>query len=113
MFTLLYANSRGETIDRSLVKTLIDMYRDLSLYTSHFEEPFLHASNIFYEAEGKRLLDGLNASTYLIHCEQRLKGEQERLQLYLDEEKTHDNLIRIVERCLICNNMQHVLDTGN
>ncbi|KAI8048110.1 Cullin family-domain-containing protein [Syncephalis plumigaleata] len=112
LLQLIEQERQGETIDRSLVKTLIDMYRDLSLYSSHFEEPFLHASNVFYEAEGKRLLDSMNASAYLIHCEQRLKEEQERLHLYLDEEKTSDNLISVVERCLIRNNMQHLLDTG-
>ncbi|RKP24523.1 cullin [Syncephalis pseudoplumigaleata] len=112
LLKLIEQERQGETIDRPLVKTLVDMYRDLSLYTSHFEAPFLHASAVFYEAEGKRLLDSLSTSAYLVHCEQRLHEEQERLQLYLDEEKTRDKLVQVVEKGLISCNMQHLLDTG-
>ncbi|KAI9591123.1 ubiquitin-protein ligase, cullin 4 [Syncephalis fuscata] len=114
LLKLIEQERQGETINRLLVKTLVDMYRDLSFYTSHFEAPFLHASDVFYRTEGDRLLqsDGWNAHEFIIHCEQRLQEEQERSTMYLDERKTGQKLIQAVEECLIRRNIQGLLNKG-
>uniref|UniRef100_A0A8C2WCH1 Cullin 4A n=1 Tax=Cyclopterus lumpus TaxID=8103 RepID=A0A8C2WCH1_CYCLU len=45
----------GETVDRSLIRSLLGMLSDLQVYKDSFEERFLVETNRLYAAEGQRL----------------------------------------------------------
>uniref|UniRef100_A0AAY4EW48 Cullin-4B n=1 Tax=Denticeps clupeoides TaxID=299321 RepID=A0AAY4EW48_9TELE len=46
----------GETIDRSLLRSLLGMLADLQVYKDSFEQRFLVETNRLYAAEGQRLI---------------------------------------------------------
>ncbi|XP_030609363.1 cullin-4B-like [Archocentrus centrarchus] len=46
----------GETVDRSLLRSLLGMLSDLQVYKDSFEERFLTETNRLYAAEGQRLM---------------------------------------------------------
>uniref|UniRef100_A0A8C9Z625 Cullin-4A n=1 Tax=Sander lucioperca TaxID=283035 RepID=A0A8C9Z625_SANLU len=46
----------GETVDRSLIRSLLGMLSDLQVYKDSFEERFLIETNRLYAAEGQRLM---------------------------------------------------------
>uniref|UniRef100_A0A8C6PFJ4 Cullin-4A n=1 Tax=Nothobranchius furzeri TaxID=105023 RepID=A0A8C6PFJ4_NOTFU len=68
----------GETIDRSLLRSLLGMLSDLQVYRDSFEERFLTETNRLYAAEGQRLMqerdvsEMINSSVYhavKVNCE--------------------------------------------
>ncbi|RKP06419.1 Cullin, partial [Thamnocephalis sphaerospora] len=102
----------GLAAPHQLIRSLVKMYRNLSLYASHFEPPFLVNSEAFYVREGRQLVESMSVPEFLHHCKKRLEDETERLDRYLDAERTRGRLISTVEQSLISANMQKVLDKG-
>ncbi|PIO71232.1 cullin family protein [Teladorsagia circumcincta] len=72
-------------VDRYLLRALLRMLRTLDLY--------------------KQTVD------FLLHVERRIKEENERVDLYLDE-STRTPLLTRAEKCLISDHMQEVVDNG-
>ncbi|KAJ1351524.1 hypothetical protein KIN20_007553 [Parelaphostrongylus tenuis] len=101
----------GDQIDRSLLRALFRMLRTLELYKQCFEEEFLACTNVFYAQEGMSLVRTLETTDFLLHVERRIKEENERVDLYLDE-STRTPLLTRVEKCLISDHMQEVIDNG-
>uniref|UniRef100_A0A673BBH6 Cullin-4A n=1 Tax=Sphaeramia orbicularis TaxID=375764 RepID=A0A673BBH6_9TELE len=56
----------GETVDRSLLRSLLGMLSDLQVYKDSFEEQFLIETNRLYAAEGQRLMQERDVSE--THC---------------------------------------------
>uniref|UniRef100_A0AAQ5ZE84 Cullin family profile domain-containing protein n=1 Tax=Amphiprion ocellaris TaxID=80972 RepID=A0AAQ5ZE84_AMPOC len=52
----------GETVDRSLLRSLLGMLSDLQVYKDSFEERFLTETNRLYAAEGQRLMQERDVS---------------------------------------------------
>lgn len=82
---MLIAKERhGESVDRTLLKSLLRMFSDLQIYHDAFEEKFLNSTRTLYQAEGQQKMQLLDVPAYLQHVEKRLLEENERLLHYLD-----------------------------
>lgn len=101
----------GDQIDRSLLRALFRMLRTLDLYKQCFEEEFLACTSVYYTQEGQSLVRTLETVDFLLYIERRIKEENERVDLYLDE-STRSPLLTRVEKCLISDHMQEVVDNG-
>jgi cullin-4 len=108
---LILQERRQESVDRSLLKSLLRMLSDLQIYTEVFEPVFLKGTEDFYSDEGQRLSDQLEVPDYLIHVEKRLREEYDRVNHYLDY-TTKWPLIHAVEQHMIHQHLNLILQKG-
>ncbi|XP_048827558.1 cullin-4A [Brienomyrus brachyistius] len=101
----------GETIDRSLLRSLLSMLSDLQVYKDSFEQKFLMDSNRLYAAEGQRLMQEREVPDYLHHVSRRLEEENDRVITYLDQ-NTQKPLIFTVEKQLLGEHLTAILQKG-
>uniref|UniRef100_A0A669EIB6 Cullin-4A n=1 Tax=Oreochromis niloticus TaxID=8128 RepID=A0A669EIB6_ORENI len=101
----------GETVDRSLLRSLLGMLSDLQVYKDSFEERFLTETNRLYAAEGQRLMQERDVPEYLHHVARRLEEENDRIVSYLDQ-STQKPLISCVEKQLLGEHMTAILQKG-
>lgn len=101
----------GETIDRSLVKSLLRMLSSLQIYHKVFENKFLVATEQLYLREGQRLMQDRDVPQYLLHVDKRLTEENNRVLHYLDM-STKRQLIYCVEKQLLSEHKTHLLQKG-
>jgi cullin-4 len=101
----------GETVDRTLLKSLLRMLSDLQIYKEAFEQKFLVATKHLYQAEGQRCLQEMDVPAYLKHVDKRLQEENERLLYYLDMCTKHQ-LVVTVERQLLAEHLTSILQKG-
>jgi hypothetical protein len=103
----------GDTINSSLLQSLIRMFIDLSIYHDVFEEPFLRRTQLFYRSEGERLVHSMDMADYLQHVDQRLKEEGiDRINAYVDS-STKPKLIKLVETELLERHVDTILEKGS
>ncbi|XP_052895296.1 cullin-4B [Anopheles moucheti] len=108
---LIEKERHGDTVDRSLLKSLLRMLSDLQIYRDAFEQKFLMATKHLYQAEGQAKMEELDVPDYLQHVDKRLNEEEERLEHYLDGCTRHQ-LIVTVERQLINEHVTGILQKG-
>ncbi|KAK8392981.1 hypothetical protein O3P69_013189 [Scylla paramamosain] len=101
----------GETIDRSLVKSLLRMLSSLQVYHKVFENKFLVATEQLYLREGQRLTQDRDVPQYLLHVDKRLTEENNRVLHYLDM-STKRQLIYCVEKQLLSEHKSLLLQKG-
>uniref|UniRef100_A0AAQ4PS22 Cullin 4A n=1 Tax=Gasterosteus aculeatus aculeatus TaxID=481459 RepID=A0AAQ4PS22_GASAC len=101
----------GETVDRSLIRSLLGMLSDLQVYKESFEERFLIETNRLYAAEGQRLTQERDVPEYLHHVAHRLEEENDRIMSYLDQ-STQKPLINCVEKQLLGEHITAMLQKG-
>nr|XP_020461524.1 cullin-4A [Monopterus albus] len=101
----------GETVDRSLLRSLLGMLSDLQVYKDSFEERFLIETNRLYAAEGQRLMQERDVTEYLHHVAHRLEEENDRIVSYVDQ-STQKPLISCVEKQLLGEHMTSILQKG-
>ncbi|XP_075233766.1 cullin 4 [Lycorma delicatula] len=111
LLMLIEKERQGDTVDRTLLKSLLRMLSDLQIYHEAFENKFLTATERLYAAEGQRLMQEQDVPQYLHHVDKRLKEENERLLHYLDS-ATKWPLIHTVERMLLSEHLTNVLQKG-
>ncbi|XP_061482667.1 cullin-4A isoform X4 [Rhineura floridana] len=108
---LIERERNGETVDRSLLRSLLSMLSDLQVYKESFEQRFLEETNCLYTAEGQRLMQEREVPEYLHHVNKRLEEETDRVVTYLDY-STQKPLIACVERQLLGEHLSAVLQKG-
>ncbi|CAG8491093.1 10060_t:CDS:10 [Paraglomus brasilianum] len=97
---LIEKERNGEMVDVGLIKSVVGSYVSLGLedsdsslevYKTHFELPFIEASQAYYRAESGKLLEKHNITDYMKKVEAILSGEQGRVVSYLNPntEKPH------------------------
>ncbi|XP_077094217.1 cullin-4A [Siphateles boraxobius] len=101
----------GETVDRSLLRSLLGMLSDLQVYKDSFEQRFLTETTRLYAAEGQRLMQDRDVPEYLHHVARRLEEENDRVISYLDQ-STQKPLIAAVEKQLLGEHMTAILQKG-
>lgn len=84
LLMLIEKERNGDTVDRTLLKSLLRMLSDLQIYADAFENSFLIATKNLYQAEGQKKMQELEVPDYLQHVDKRLAEENERLLHYLD-----------------------------
>lgn len=109
---LIEKERNGETVDRTLLKSLLRMFSDLQIYKEAFEQKFLMATKHVYQAEGQRKMQEFDVPEYLKHVDKRLAEENERLLHYLDSCTKHQ-LIVTVERQLLAEHTAGILQKGH
>ncbi|OQV16221.1 Cullin-4A [Hypsibius exemplaris] len=95
----------GDQVDRHLLKNVIRMLSDLTLYESRFEEKFIAATKNLYSADSRRLIEESDIPAYLKYVSTRLDQEENRFEAgmgigYL-QISTRKKLIPTVEQELI------------
>jgi cullin-4 len=111
LLKLIESERNGESVDRGLLKSLLRMLSDLSIYRNAFEIRFLQATEQLYASEGQRLMQELEVPVYLVHVDKRVNEEWERLLHYLDH-STRKPLIQTVEKQLISEHLPNILMKG-
>ncbi|XP_015587413.1 cullin-4A isoform X2 [Cephus cinctus] len=111
LLMLIEKERQGDTVDRTLLKSLLRMLSDLQIYQEAFETKFLVATERLYAAEGQRLMNEHDVSEYLAHVDKRLQEENERLLHYLDT-STKWSLIHTVEKQLLSEHISSILQKG-
>ncbi|XP_026739231.1 cullin-4A [Trichoplusia ni] len=111
LLLLIERERGGDSVDISLLKSLLRMLSDLQIYQDAFEHKFLQATERLYAAEGQRLMRELAVPQYLAHVEKRLREENERLLHYLDP-STKWQLIHTIERQLLSEHLAGILGKG-
>ncbi|KAH7913225.1 Cullin [Hygrophoropsis aurantiaca] len=116
---LIQIERDGYVINRSSVKECVDVFLQLNVdnddktvYKRDLEPAVLQASEIFYSAEGQRLLESCDAPEYLQRVEARFKSEQERAHHYLSSQ-TATSLRNILENHLLTPNLSKVINMSN
>ncbi|KAK0553485.1 ubiquitin ligase (cullin) of SCF [Tilletia horrida] len=114
----------GDAIDSSLLKTVIDSFVSLGidqsdntnnnrvqldLYRSAFEEPFIGASQTYYEQESRAFVAANTVVDYMKKAESRLKEEEDRIELYMNP-STRGKFIPVMEWVLIFCHRQLIWD---
>uniref|UniRef100_A0AAY4DJZ2 Cullin family profile domain-containing protein n=1 Tax=Denticeps clupeoides TaxID=299321 RepID=A0AAY4DJZ2_9TELE len=108
---LIEKERNGETVDRSLLRSLLSMLSDLQIYQDSFEQRFLEETNQLYAAEGQRLMQEREVPEYLHHVNKRLEEEADRVITYLDQ-STQKPLIATVEKQLLGEHLTATLQKG-
>lgn len=111
LLELIEKERNGEAVNRGLLKSLLRMLSDLSIYKNTFEVKFLQATEQLYAAEGQRLMQELEVPYYLNHVDKRINEEWERCLHYLDH-STKKPLIQTVEKQLIGEHLLSILSRG-
>lgn len=111
LLMLIEKERQGDTVDRTLLKSLLRMLSDLQLYQDAFEQRFLLATERLYAAEGQRLVQEMEVSEYLVHVDKRLAEEHERVLHYLDM-GTKWQLIHSVEKQLLSEHLPTIIQKG-
>ncbi|KAJ3447898.1 cullin-3a-related [Anaeramoeba flamelloides] len=98
---LIHMERNSEVIDRVLMKSLIQMYlevsnKELDFYVTEFEEKFLLTSARFYHVESQDFISSNTCSTYLKKVSLRLKEESFRVAHYLSK-STGPKLLKACE----------------
>lgn len=101
----------ADQVDRTLLKSLLRMLSDLSIYREAFERQFLQATEQLYATEGQRIMQESEVPVYLAHVDKRLNEEIGRVLHYLDN-STKKPLIQTVEKQLINEHLTVILQKG-
>lgn len=121
LLTQIQIEREGSVINRSAVKSNIDMLNSLNppkhwdgttkcmMYKIEFEPAFLATSEEFYKVEAEKMLDGGDAIRYLRHVERRFEEEDTRVAVYLSSQ-TNAPLRSLLERCLLSKHLQTIVD---
>uniref|UniRef100_A0A8C7IIM4 Cullin-4B n=1 Tax=Oncorhynchus kisutch TaxID=8019 RepID=A0A8C7IIM4_ONCKI len=104
---LIERERSGETIDRSLLRSLLSMLSDLQIYQDSFEQRFLEETNRLYAAEGQRLMQ----EREVIYPSRKMKRERltHFLPLFIFFRKP---LIATVEKQLLGEHLTSTLQKG-
>ncbi|XP_012281134.1 cullin-4A [Orussus abietinus] len=111
LLMLIEKERQGDTVDRTLLKSLLRMLSDLQIYEQAFQMKFLLATERLYAAEGQRLMNEHDVPEYLAHVDKRLQEENERLLHYLDSSSKW-TLIYTVEKQLLSEHISSILQKG-
>ncbi|CAD6958016.1 unnamed protein product [Tilletia controversa] len=114
----------GDAIDSSLLKTVISSFVSLGidqsdgnnvnrvqleLYRSDFEQPFIGATQAYYERESTSFVTANTVVDYMKKAEARLKEEDDRIELYMNS-NSRGKLIPVCEWVLIHGHRQLLWD---
>ncbi|CAG8687823.1 28383_t:CDS:2, partial [Dentiscutata erythropus] len=109
----------NEIIDRSNIKTLMDMLLELTdtnkkdtVYAVDFEGRFLESSSEYYRVEGQMLISEHDAQEFMKKVENRLNEEDLRVHAYLSQ-TTGPKISNIVEEELIAKHFKTIIEMEN
>ncbi|KAF7316863.1 CULLIN-2 domain-containing protein [Mycena chlorophos] len=116
----ILSEREGYVVNRSGIKGCVDVLlslqvegkSNLTVYQRDLEPSLLRESEVFYKAEGERLLDTCDASEYLRRVESRLESEDSRTHHYLSR-NTAAALRQILQDHLLTAHLTTVISMHN
>jgi len=102
---------KGETIDKDVIRNVVQMLIKIELYKPFFEPELLRVSDQFYKDEAAELNANFEVVGYLKHTERRINEEIGRTMDYLDK-STENKLCSLIEKIFITDNLQAILSNG-
>lgn len=111
LLRLIETERQGDTINRGLLKSVLEMCSALSIYVDAFEKPFLEATHLFYASEGCSYIEQEEVPDYIKRAENRIEEEQNRILACLDP-CSRKPLISCVEDELVRKHTDEILTKG-
>eukprot|EP00808_Paulinella_micropora_P019912 g4918.t1 len=109
ILTLIEEERRGGEVKRNMLRVLVDMYWQVGLYGTVFEDTFLLHTKNFYSNEASTLLSSdKSVDQYLHYVQSRLKNEHNRVSSYL-KPTTLPHLVRCLEVELVQKRADRIL----
>ncbi|KAG5436949.1 hypothetical protein PCANB_001359 [Pneumocystis canis] len=113
----IHLERQGNKVDKSLIRSCANMFNSIpdttnekkTIFESELEIYILLETREFYVKESKRLLELLNISEYLIHCEKYIEEEHIRAKNCFPVE-TESKIKRIVQEEMILHNMNRIIE---
>ncbi|VDL60311.1 unnamed protein product [Hymenolepis diminuta] len=81
---MISAERSGNTIEKSILKSLTSMFTDLNLYITYLEPRFLRETERYYDLEGFERTAKMNISSYLQYVKRRIEEEEDLVTMYLN-----------------------------
>jgi len=113
ILALIERERLGESLNRSLIKSLLRMFSALRLYTSSFQPTFLEATRNFYNQESTRHMGAeYSLSDYVSYVQRRLGEEEERVRACMEESVTHRPLMDVLDATLLRHHASGMIEKG-
>ncbi|CAI4220949.1 unnamed protein product [Auanema sp. JU1783] len=111
--SLITREREGAAVDRSLIKSIFQMFDCLQIYHTELERPLLEETELFYRKECEYSSEAYEAiaDQYIYHVDNCIRAETERLNYYINDENKVA-IIQVTERCLILQPMFLIIDKG-
>lgn len=114
---LIQSERDGDVIDRSLVKSILDIFITMGMdtmecYEHDFEDEMLEQTSKYYRVKAAAWIMDDSCPEYMIKAEECLQLEDERIQSYLDI-SSKKKLLRRVEAELLTEHKDVLLDKEN
>ena len=104
-------NKSQSHVDKTLLKSLIQMLAELSLYDENFEIAYIIETEKVYEQESRKKVVNLGIHDYLDHISLRIEEEANRTKSYL-QESTNNKVLTILIKHFLINNLKKILNGG-
>lgn len=111
LLDLVERQRNGESVNVSLLRSLVRMLASLGLYKLTFLRAFLEDTGRYFAAEGERRMETLDVVGFLRHVEGRLLGAQEAVVQYL-EPGTRRPLVQAIEGKLLAPHVTALIERG-
>ncbi|GMH34701.1 hypothetical protein BSKO_02562 [Bryopsis sp. KO-2023] len=111
---LLYREREGESVDRALLKNILDLFITMGMdsmecYEQDFEFDMLKATTEYYRVRAAVWINEDSCPEYMVKAEECLRLEEERVANYLDP-SSKVKLLQCVETELLANHKGPLLD---
>lgn len=111
LLDLIERQRNGESVNVSLLRSLVRMLSALGLYKPTFLRAFLEDTGRYFAAEGERRVESLDVVGFLRHVEERLLEAQEAVVQYL-EPGTRRPLVQAIEARLLAPHVTSLVERG-
>lgn len=111
LLDLIERQRNGESVNVSLLRSLVRMLAALGLYKPTFLRAFLDDTGRYFAAEGERRAEALDVVGFLRHVEGRLREAQEAVVQYL-EPSTRRPLVQAIEARLLAPHVTALVERG-
>ncbi|KAH9288753.1 hypothetical protein KI387_032870 [Taxus chinensis] len=111
LLDLVHRERMSEIINRGLMRNIIKMLMEASVYQDDFERPFLNITFDFYRIESQQFIECCDCGEYMKKAERRLNKEIERVSHYLDP-WSEVKITNVVDKEMIANHMLVVVRQG-
>lgn len=101
----------GYTIQKALIKSIIQMLIDLQIYDEIFNQHLLTITDNLYKTESNKYIRNFNISMYISYVNRRLEEETARVKSYLHK-VTEKPLLEIVKNRLLKKHLNYILENG-
>ncbi|VDO03574.1 unnamed protein product [Rodentolepis nana] len=101
---MISAERSGNTIEKSILKSLTSMFTELNLYIAYLEPRFIGETERFYDLEGFERTAEMNISSYVQYVKRRIKEEEDLVTMYLNR-STRKSLTIVLNDALITKQM--------